>query len=168
MKIGWKHTNCVDALSQFRVTGWLAVAMASLILVMSMSGEAGESDYILVDRMPEILGKKKRLKVTEDTDRGLRLLQEVYWEEFEHAWIQTFVLSASCLDGDPDSLLAPHIIAVKYLPKKPANFTIATLHDIYKEVYVDADDDRIRPYEDVSGHSMLELSERYLPRCVRI
>lgn len=155
-------------MSQFRVANWLAVVMTSLVFVASVPVDAGEAEYIIVDRMPDILGEKKRSTVMEDTDRGLRLLQEVYSEEFEHAWIQTFVLSASCLDGDPESLSAPHIIAIRYLPKKPANFAIATLHDIYKEVYVDANDDRIRLYEDVSGYSMLKLSERYSPKCVRV
>lgn len=151
-----------------KVVSRLTVLITSLFVAVSVSAEAGESDYILVDGMPDILGEKKRTLAIKDDDRGLQFLQEIYSEQFGHAWIQTFVLSVSCLDDGAEPSLVPHIMAIKYLPKKPASFTIATLHDIYKEVYVDAKEGRIRLYEDVSAHAMMELSESYLPRCLRI
>lgn len=143
-----------------------------IALAMSVPAEAGEDEYIFVDRMPDIRGEKQRSLVAEDGERRVRVRQDIYTEQFDHAWLQIFVLSGSCLDGVdgvPEMSTSPHIMAIKYLPKKPASFTIATLHDIYKEVYVDADEEGgIRLYEDIGGAAMLELSERYGPRCVGI
>lgn len=129
---------------------------------------AGEDDFILVDRMPKILGEKMRSQILEDEDRGIEIVQDIYSEQFAHAWVETFVLMVSCLDKPEEPRPSPHIVAIKYLPKKPESFAIATLHDIYKEVYLDAGEERIRLYEDVSGHEMVELSERYMPKCIRI
>lgn len=151
-----------------RVAIPLAICLTAVVLLTPGFADAGEDDYILVDRMPDILGQQERSLSMEDEDRRVQLRQEVYSEQFDHAWMQTFVLSASCLDNPAPTPMVPHIVAIKYLPKKPASFAIATLHDIYKEVYVDAQEGRIRLYEDVPGFSMLELSEKYRPKCAQI
>jgi hypothetical protein len=151
-----------------KIAYYPAVCLTLVLLFRLVPALAGEDDYILVDRMPELRGEKQRSLSVEDEERSLKLLQEVYSEQFGHAWMQISVLSASCLDDLTATSPTPHIMAIKYLPKKPASFAIATLHDIYKEVYVDAKEGRIRLYEDVSGGAMVELSEKYLPQCVRI
>ena len=138
-----------------------------ILIVVIGGGRAGELDYAIVDRMPDVRGELKRSIEGTDEARGVYLTQDLYSEDFDHAWIQTFVTTAFCRKTDSTSNSAPFLIAIKYPPKKPATFTIAGLHDVYKQVYVRDRNSRIRLYEDVSGQSMLELSDTFLPLCLK-
>ncbi len=134
--------------------------IALIIAVASLS--ATEDRFIYVDRMPEIRGEHQRTLAFDDEDSGQKITQELFAEDFEHAVIETYVLTVAC---GPNAGPRTYIIALKYPPKKPSNFTVATLHDIYKEVYVEDRAGKIRLYEDVQGQSMLDLSERFQPAC---
>ena len=87
-------------------------------------------------------------------------MQTLYSEEFEHAFIKTYLYELACL-GEAEAALRTYIVAFKYPPKKPSSFAVATLHDVFKEVYVEDWNGRIRLYEDVSGQAMLTLTERF-------
>lgn len=131
--------------------------------------QATEDRFIYVDRMPAIRGELKR-SIEVNDESGERIAQEVFAEDFEHAVIETYVLTIACGTGQADASKAgrAYIVAIKYPPKKPKTFAVATLHDIYKEVYVLDQSDRIRLYEDVQSQSMLTLSERFKPACPSI
>ncbi|MGI9486817.1 MAG: hypothetical protein ACR2RF_13240 [Geminicoccaceae bacterium] len=144
----------------------IMIAGASLGLgVLTASVSAIEDRFIYVDRMPDVRGEHKRTLALDNEDNGQKIVQELFAEDFKHAVIETFVLSITCA---PDAGPRTYIIAIKYPPKKPASFAVATLHDIYKEVYVEDRNGRIRLYEDVHGRSMLDLSERFLPACLPV
>ena len=117
---------------------------------------ATEDRFIYVDRMPAIRGELKR-SIEVDDEGGERIAQELYTEDFEHALIETYVLTIACGTGQADvsGAARTYIVAIKYPPKKPKTFAVATLHDIYKEVYALDQTGRIRLYEDVQGQSML-------------
>lgn len=135
------------------------------ITALTASASATEDRFIYVDRMPDIRGEHKRTLTVDDEDGAQRIVQERYALDFEHAVIETYVLSVACGQGVD---LRPYILAVRYPPKKPATFAVATLHDIYKEVYVEDRSGRIRLYENVRGQAMLTLSERFKPSCLPI
>ncbi len=155
--------------------------MASKLLVLVMLGlmtafasygapaRATEDRFIYVDRMPAIRGELRR-SIEVDDEGGERIAQEVFAEDFEHAVIETYVLTIACGTGQADASEAgrTYIVAIKYPPKRPKTFAVATLHDIYKEVYVLDQAGRIRLYEDVQAQSMLTLSERFKPACPSI
>ena len=143
----------------------LIVTVGLAITAKATPAAATEDAFIYVDRMPDIIGEHQRKIVADDGDNGQTLVQDLYAEDFEHAVIETYVLAIAC---GPDAGLQRYILAIKYPPKKPATFAVATLHDVYKEVYVLDRDDRIRLYEDVQGGAMLELSERFKPACLPI
>jgi hypothetical protein len=135
-----------------------ALAVASLKVL-----SATEDQFIYVDRMPAVRGDLVRTISGEDRGDGLRIVQDLYSEDFEHAVIETYILKVACgLETEPKT----YIHAIKYPPKKPSTFTIATLHDIYKEVYVEDGNGRIRLYEDVQSQQMLTLSDRFKPACL--
>ena len=152
--------------------------MASRRIMMSIAGlailtsavklGATEDQFIYVNRMPEVRGEHQRTIRVVDEERGQTIMQDLYREDFEHALIETYILKIACDGGakkvDPEAF----IIAFKYPPKKPETFAVATLHDIYKDVYVRDGSGRIRLYEDVHGQAMLELSERFRPDCLPI
>ena len=140
----------------------MAGAAGFVLAGSMMSASATEDRFIYVDRMPEIRGEHKRTLQVDDQDSGQKIVQELFAEDFEHAIIETYVLKVAC---GPDANPETYIVALKYPPKKPANFAVATLHDIYKEVYVEDRDGKVRLYEDVQGQSMLNLSERFQPAC---
>ncbi|MEM7045332.1 MAG: hypothetical protein AAF543_21185 [Pseudomonadota bacterium] len=142
-----------------------------LSLCVTLAISAGRSDatediFIYVDRMPDIQGEHIRTIAGDDEEGGLRIEQDLYALDFEHAVIETYVLKAACAGGDQDVQPRTYIVAVKYPPKKPATFAVATLHDIYKEVYVEDERGKIRLYEDIQGQQMLTLSERFKPACL--
>lgn len=141
----------------------LAACLALAVAVTPVA--ATEDRFIYVDRMPEIRGEHERTLEADDEDSGQKIIQELFREDFEHASIETYVLAIAC---GPDAGPQIYVTALKYPPKKPANFAVATLHDVYKEVYVLDRTDRIRLYEDVQGQSMLDLSERFKPACLPI
>ena len=126
---------------------------------------AGEDEFIYVDRMPAVRGEHKRAITVDDGRSGQTIVQDLYAEDFDHAVIETYVLTVACGDGAAATTPRTYIVALKYPPKKPSTFAVATLHDIYKEVYVEDRRGRIRLYENVQGQSMLALSERFMPAC---
>ncbi|MGI9416269.1 MAG: hypothetical protein ACR2RA_00370 [Geminicoccaceae bacterium] len=126
---------------------------------------AGEDEFIYVDRMPAVRGEHKRAITVDDEHSGQTIVQDLYAEDFDHAVIETYVLTVACGDGAAVTTPRTYIVALKYPPKKPSTFAIATLHDIYKEVYVEDRRGRIRLYENVPGQSMLTLSDRFKPAC---
>ena len=135
------------------------------LAALMVSVSATEDRFVYVDRMPDVRGEHRRTLAFDNEDSGQKIVQELFAEDFEHAAIETYVLSVTCA---PDAGPLTYIVAIKYPPKKPASFAVATLHDIYKEVYVEDRNGRIRLYEDVQGQSMLDLSERFLPACLPI
>lgn len=138
-------------------------------LVMSVAAAAaGEADFIYVDRMPDILGELERNLTLDDEESGHEVVQDLYTLDFDHAVIETYVFALTCVGGSSKAAPRAFIVAIKYLPKRPTSFAVATLHDIYKEVYVEDRSGRIRLYEDLTGPSMLPLSERFKPGCVPI
>ena len=146
----------------------LLIMMAGTVLTLAAlmaSVSATEDRFIYVDRMPDARGELRRTLAFDDEDNGQKIVQKLFAEDFEHAVIETYVLSVTCA---PDAGPQIYIVAIRYPPKKPASFAIASLHDIYKEVYVEDRNGRIRLYEDVPGQSMLDLSERFLPACLPI
>lgn len=142
------------------------MVIASLVVLMAAKGVAGELDYIIVDRMPAVRGDLERSISATDEARGVHVTQDRFNEDFDHAWIQTFVSSAQCLESMSGTSAEPYLLAIKYPPKKPATFAIAGLHDMYKDVYVRDQGGKIRLYENVDARSMIELSEAFLPRCI--
>ncbi len=124
---------------------------------------ATEDRFIYVDRMPAIRGELVRSISGDDDDSGHRILQDLYAEDYEHAVVETYVLKVAC---GSENELKTFIHAIKYPPKRPKTFAIATLHDIYKEVYVEDRTGKIRLYEDVQSQQMLTLSERFRPACL--
>jgi len=146
--------------------------------VVISSAYGGENKFIFVDRMPEVRGALERSLTHQDEPGGLQVVQRVFVEDYEHALIQTYVMAAQCPNGDLDdeakrdsdqhSSSKIYITAIKYLPKRPATFAVAGLHDLYKDVYVIDRDGKIRLYEDVAPQSMLELSEAFEPVCALI
>jgi hypothetical protein len=142
---------------------------ALLLLVAAMAASplnassASEDRFIYVDRMPATRGELMRSVSGEDGEGGLRLQQDLYAEDYEHAVIETYVLKAACgEEREPKTF----IHAIKYPPKNPSTFAVATLHDIYKDVYVLDGSGKIRLYEDVQGQQMLTLTERFKPACL--
>lgn len=143
-----------------------AMLSAGLALTASMKApSATEDKFIYVDRMPEIRGEHARSITGEDGESGHKIVQDLYAEDYDHAVIETYVLKVAC---GPDAGPQTYIVAIKYLPKKPATFTVATLHDIYKEVYVEDRSGKVRLYEDIQSQQMLTLSERFKPNCLPI
>ena len=148
----------------------LITLLAAGLAAVALAGPSGatEDRFIYVDRMPDIRGEHVRTIAGDDEEGGLRIVQDLYALDFEHALIETYVLKVACTGGGRDVEPRTYITAVKYPPKKPATFAVATLHDIYKEVYVEDGSGRIRLYEDVQGDAMLQLSERFKPACLPI
>lgn len=150
------------------MTAAASLAIAGLIAPATTPVSAGEDEFIYVDRMPEIRGEHKRTLSADDENSGHRIVQDLYAEDFEHAVIETYVLAVACAGEPAKAALQTYVVAVKYPPKRPATFELATLHDIYKEVYVEDRNGRVRLYEDVQGREMITLSERFRPGCVPI
>ncbi len=147
---------------------FITVGRAGLaLLALMMPASASEDKFTYVDRMPEMRGELESKAAYDDPKSGHRVVQTRYAQEFDHASIVTYLYDLACL-GDAEAALRTYIVAVKYPPKKPSTFAVATLHDIFKEVYVEDWNGRIRLYEDVGGQAMLTLSERFKPTCLPI
>jgi len=142
------------------------IGLALAMLGMS-SGKtsAGEETFIYVDRMPAIRGELQRSLSHEDKANAQMIVQDRFVEDYEHAVIETSVLTLTCIGNPASAAPRTYITAIKYPPKRPKTFALATLHDIFKEVYVEDLTGRIRLYEDVTGPSMITLSERFRPAC---
>lgn len=143
-------------------------AAASMLIASLTQASASEDEFIFVDRMPDVRGDLARSIKVEDPDNGQTLVQELYALDYDHAVIETYVMTVTCIGGAARPSPPPYIVAIKYPPKNPATFAVATLHDIYKEVYALDQSGRIRLYEDVGGQSMPTLSERFKPTCLPI
>ena len=142
----------------------MMVCCAALALGAPLTSPSATEDvFIYVDRMPSVRGELVRTIAGDDDGSGLRIEQDLYAEDFEHAVIETYVLKTAC---GPNAALRAYITAIKYPPKNPATFAVATLHDIYKEVYVEDRSGRIRLYEDIQSQQMLTLSDRFKPACL--
>ncbi len=147
----------------------IMIGRAGLALLATMASVAATEDrFIYVDRMPEMRGELESRTAYDDLEGGHRVVQTRYAQEFEHASIVTYLYELACLGEVTDAALHTYIVAIKYPPKKPSTFAVATLHDIFKEVYVEDWNGRIRLYEDVGGQAMLTLSERFKPPCLPI
>ena len=145
-----------------------AFRTAALLLVLLSAGpvSATEEDFVQVDRMPEVEGTLQRSITRQDEDTGLTYTQRVYEQDFPQGILFTYVTEAACEEaGSGAPAPRPYIIAYRYVIKKPQAFSAVTLHDIFKEVYVEDREGRIRLYENMSGPAMIELSDNYRPSC---
>ena len=145
-----------------------AFRTAALVLVLlSWRPALGtEEEFVQVDRMPEVEGTLQRSITGQDAASGLTYTQRIYEQDFPQGILFTYVTEATCQDvGAGAPAPRPYIIAYRYVIKKPQAFSAVTLHDIFKEVYVEDREGRIRLYENMSGPAMIELSDNYRPRC---
>ena len=145
-----------------------AFRIGALLLVLLTSNAAlgTEEDFIQVDRMPKVEGTLQRSISRQDEATGLTYTQRIYEQDFPQGILFTYVTEAVCEDKGTGSVPPkPYIIAYRYVIKKPQAFSAVTLHDIFKEVYVEDREGRIRLYENMSGPAMIELSDNYRPSC---
>ncbi len=137
-----------------------------LALAPSWPALGTEEDFTLVDRMPAVEGELQRRISRREEESGLTFTQKVYLQDFEKAALFTYVTEADCAAGaagaEPSK---PFIVALRYIIKRPQDFSTVVLHDIYKEVYVEDLDGRIRLYENLRGQEMIELTESFKPAC---
>ncbi len=134
-------------------------------LALSSSALGSEEKFTLVDRMPQVEGELQRT-ISEQEDSGLTFTQKVYLQDFGDAALFTYVTEANCAEGMPEvEASAPFIVALRYIIKRPQDFSTAVLHDIFKEVYVEDRDGRVRLYQDLRGPQMIELTESFKPAC---
>ena len=146
----------------------LKSSAAGLVLALAPLWPAlgSEEDFILVDRMPAVEGELQRTISQREEESGLTFTQKVYLRDFEKAALFTYVTRADCAAGPAGAEASkPFIVALRYIIKRPQNFSTAVLHDIYKEVYVEDLDGRIRLYENLRGPEMAELTESFKPAC---
>lgn len=149
----------------------LAILVAPTLVSMALlsaPGKAGEDRFIFVDRMPAVRGEITRSITADGAKDGQTIVQNIHQEDYRHAVIETYVMTVTCAEARADVPERPYIVAIKYPPKHPKSFAVATLHDVYKEVYVLDRNGRIRLYEDVGGQAMLTLAERFRPACLPI
>ncbi len=141
--------------------GGLAAAVA-----LSWPALGTEEKFTLVDRMPTVEGELQRSISRQEAESGLTFTQKVFLQDFGDAALFTYVTEANCAEGVAALEAArPFIVALRYIIKRPQNFSTAVLHDIYKEVYVEDRDGRVRLYEDLRGPEMIELTESFKPAC---
>ena len=137
---------------------------ASLLLAWPALGT--EEEFTLVDRMPPVAGELERSIAQLEAESGLTFTQKVYVQDFDKAALFTYVTEARCGEGAAGTAPSgPFIVALRYIIKRPQNFSTAVLHDIYKEVYVEDLDGRVRLYENLRGPEMIELTESFKPAC---
>lgn len=134
-----------------------------LLLLSCRPALATEEDFVQVDRMPDVEGTLQRSITRQDEASGLTYTQRVYEQDFPQGILFTYVTEAVCEGMSTGT--RPYIIAYRYVIKKPQAFSAVTLHDIFKEVYVEDREGRIRLYENMSGPAMIELSDNYRPSC---
>lgn len=145
---------------------WLA-ALGVLILLTG-AGEAKEDEFIYVDRMPEAQGTLTEDVSGELDDLDLVIGKRVFRQDFEDWVIATHVMLATCSSSAAPPDDRPYILAIQYLPRRPNSMEMAGLHDVYKEVYVEDRDGRVRLYEDMTGHDMIDLTSRFRPVCLPV
>jgi len=124
-----------------------------------------EDQFVLLDDMPAVLGElTERVERVNEADGSVHA-KEVYRLDTETHRIVTHISSASCTPTADGTAASFYVMAIQYLPRLPRSFREATLHDYFKEVYVTDTDGRVRLYENLSGAQMIELTERFSPRC---
>ena len=120
----------------------LAIAAGSHIPAM-----ATEEDFVFASQMPPVEGAAIRTVTREEPETGITFTQTTYRQDTAAFAIATFVVQASCASPENGPAPAgPYIVAVKYQPRSPKAFSVAGLHDIFKEVYVRDRQGRIRAY----------------------
>jgi len=135
-------------------------------LALSSQALGTEEKFTLVDRMPPVEGELQRSISQQEEGSGLTFTQKVYVQDFDKAALFTYVTEANCAEGVAGAEASdPFIVALRYIIKRPQNFSTAVLHDIYKEVYVEDLDGRVRLYENLRGPEMIELTESFKPAC---
>ena len=142
--------------------------IAAMSLICTPVG-ASEEDFAFIDQMPSPDGVKVSTITREEPAKGFVISQTIFRQDMPDVIIDTYVMRAQC-KSDDDTLVdqEPYIVAVKYKPLKPKVFAVATLHDIYKQVYVRDRDNRIRAYDDLNGREMVDLTETFKPECPKV
>lgn len=134
-------------------------------LLLSWPALGTEEKFTLVDRMPPVEGALQRT-ISEQEESGLTFTQKVYLQDFGDAALFTYVTEANCAEGVAEiEASGPFIVALRYIIKRPQDFSTAVLHDIFKEVYVEDREGRVRLYQDLRGPEMIELTENFKPAC---
>ena len=135
-------------------------------LALSWPAFGTEEKFTLVDRMPSVEGQLQRSISQQEAESGLTFTQKVYLQDFGDAALFTYVTEANCAEGVvPIEASGPFIVALRYIIKRPQDFSTAVLHDIFKEVYVEDREGRVRLYQDLRGPEMIELTESFKPAC---
>jgi hypothetical protein len=146
----------------FQICMFLSV---SLIATMEPTPAASnEANFVYVSKMPQIKGELGQRTARQDSETRIRFTREIYRYEWNTYQIATFVLFAAC-PAEPSNQSEPFIMALKYLPITPKSFSIATLHDIYKEVYVRDIDNKVRAYENLGARELGDLTKKFSPNC---
>lgn len=142
---------------------------ALLALLPSLAlAEAREDQFVVLNNMPDVVGELTDSVERESETDGMKHAKEVYRLDTDTHHIITHISSASCQakEGAPASEF--YVMAIQYLPRVPRSFREATRHDYFQEVYVSDDNGRVRLYENVTGAQMIELTERFSPRCFEL
>ncbi len=143
-----------------------ACGVLVMILALAWPVMGTEEKFTLVDRMPSVEGELQRSISQQEADSGLTFTQKVYLQDFGDAALFTYVTEANCAEGVASiKASSPFIVALRYIIKRPQDFSTAVLHDIYKEVYVEDREGRVRLYQDLRGPEMIELTESFKPAC---
>ncbi len=146
----------------------LKILLSGLAATVALSWPAlgTEEKFTLVDRMPSVEGELQRSISQKEAESGLTFTQKVFLQDFGDTALFTYVTEANCAEGVAAfEASRPFIVALRYIIKRPQNFSTAVLHDIYKEVYVQDRDGRVRLYEDLRGPQMIELTDSFKPAC---
>jgi hypothetical protein len=147
----------------------MAALAIAIVGATGSSAAANEEAFVFVSKMPVVEGSRIRTVTRQDSDTGMNLTQTTYRHDTGRFVVATFVVTADCFDpatvGDAEN---PFIIAVKYQPKDPKAFSVAGLHDIFKDVYVRDRQGRVRAFENMGGREMIELTETFKPECIGI
>lgn len=146
----------------------LVVGICVPLIAESQTFHSREDQFIFVDRTPTIVGALKEQFSRHDPEHDLSYAKEVYQAETDTHFIVTHISKVACGTASLTNPKSSYLMAIQYLPRVPKSFLDATRHDYFKEVYVMDENERVRLYEDVTGHQMLELTERFRPVCVSL
>ena len=146
-----------------------AALLAAAVHFWGGVAAATEEDFAFVDHMPHPDGAKISTVTREEPEAGLVISQTIFRQDLRDLVIDTYVVAARCeARGNAPTGDTPYIVAVKYKPRDPKTFAVATLHDIYKQVFVRDRENRIRAYDDLNGREMIDLTETFKPDCPRV
>lgn len=143
------------------VSASIVALAASLWVAPALAGN--ETMFSYVSAMPAVRGVLEEDREGVDARSGLAIRKRVFLAETDGFALRTHVIDAACavLPEEPE----PHIVALQYFPHEPRSFTVASMPDVFMEVYVRDEDGRIRVYEQVSGGAMADLTRRFEPVC---